>query len=192
VDPARRLATAKDLIGLPEDVAAEVINGTIVEKAAPSAEHGDAQLGLGAIVRREFHGKGGGSRAGGWWVFTEVEIELEAHETYRPDLVGWRRDRVAERPTGRPVRTRPDWVCEILSPSNAQNDLVKKFRVYHRCRVPHYWIVDPQSRSLVVYRFEQAGYLAVLTAMSGESVRAEPFDSIELRIGDIFGEEDEA
>jgi Uma2 family endonuclease len=136
VQPARQLATADDILSLPDEVAAEVVGGTD-----------------------------------------------------RPDLVSWRRDRTPERPSGRPVRTRPDWVCEVLSTSNAQNDLVTKFRVYHRCGVPHYWIVDPDNRSLIVYRCEPDGYLAVLTAMAGATVRAEPFDAIELRVGELFGEE---
>lgn len=45
--------------------------------------------------------------------------------------------------SGPPVRTRPDWVCELLSPSNAKRDLIDKLQVLHANRVPHYWIVDP-------------------------------------------------
>jgi hypothetical protein len=36
-------ATAADLIGLQDSVRAELVAGTIVEKAAPSFEHGNAQ-----------------------------------------------------------------------------------------------------------------------------------------------------
>lgn len=119
--PLRRCATAADLAALPGDPFAEVIEGEIVEKASPSAEHGDAQAGLAAILRRRFHRRGGGSVPGGWWILTEVEIELESHEIYRPDLVGWRRVNLPARPSRRPVRIRPDWVCEVVSPSNAEN-----------------------------------------------------------------------
>jgi len=176
---------------MPEDPRAEVIDGEIVQKAAPSAEHSDAQSALLTWVRRRF-GRGGGGphRPGGWWILVEVEIEIEAHEVYRPDVAGWRRERVPERPRGRPVRMAPDWVCEVLSRSNARNDLVKKFRAYHRARVGHYWIVDPDDETLVVYRWNEGGYLAVLTANKGETVRAEPFDALELPVGVLFGEDD--
>jgi Uma2 family endonuclease len=187
----RPVATAADLAALPQDVHAEVIAGEIVEKAAPSFEHSDAQGGLSQWLRNRFHrGGAGGSRPGGWWIVTECEIELEAHEVYRPDLVGWRRSEVPTRPSGRPVRVRPDWVCEMLSPSNAGNDLVKKFRAYHRCKVPHYWIVDPEGGTLVVYRWQEGGYLAVVTATRGETVRAEPFDAVALPVGILFGEDE--
>jgi Uma2 family endonuclease len=85
-------------------------------------------------------------------IATEVDIELEAHEVYRPDVAGWRRDRTPRMPADRPVRVHPDWVCEVLSKSNKRNDLVNKLRVYHRHEVGHHWIVDPEDRSLLVVR----------------------------------------
>lgn len=177
-------ATAFDLEGLDRH---EVIGGVVHEKAAPTAEHGTAQFSLGHLLWP--FDRGGGGRPGGWWIMTEVEIELETHEVYVPDLVGWRRERVPERPTGRPVRVRPDWVCEILSRTAAKRDLVDKLRSFHRAEIPHYWIVDPANETLTVYRWHQDGYLVALTASRGDFVRPEPFEAIELPVGVIFGDE---
>lgn len=182
-------ATAADLARRAGDPYAEIIDGAVIEKAAPSAEHGTAQGALLATLWQRFYGSGGGGRPGGWWLMTEVEVELEANDVYRPDVVGWRKDRVPERPAGRPVRSRPDWVCEVLSATNADNDLVVKFRAYQRNRVPHYWLLDPESHTLIVYRWTEAGYLVVLTAKRDETIRAEPFDAIEVRVGTLFGDE---
>jgi Uma2 family endonuclease len=179
-------ATAADLVGLDR---AEVMAGEVHEKAAPSAEHGDAQRALAQILGGKFHRRGGGANPGGWWIMTEVEIELETHEVYVPDLAGWRRDTAPQRPTGRPVRIRPDWVCEILSPSTARRDQVGKQRTFHRCGVRHYWIVDPEREVLIVQRWAADGYLVVLTAAKGETVRAEPFDAVELAVGELFGDD---
>ena len=120
---------------------------------------------------------------------TEVEVELETHEVYRPDLIGYRRADLPERPKGSPLRLRPDWVCEILSPGNPRVDTVRKMRVYHRCRIPSYWIVDPRDETLTIYRWSEPGYLAILIAERGERVRAEPFDAVELSVGTLFGED---
>jgi Uma2 family endonuclease len=181
------MATAADLAALSGDCNAEVIGGEIVERASPSAEHGNAQFGLASLLRNEFHGGDGGGRPGGWWIMGEVEIELERHEVYRPDLVGWRQERVPQRPTGQPVRTLPDWICEVISPSNAARDQVTKQRVYQRNRIAHYWLVDPLQRTLLVYRWTEPGYLIVLTAERDETVRAEPFAAVELSLGHLFG-----
>jgi len=84
-------------------------------------------------------------------------------------------------------RPAPDWVCEILSASNAKDDQVTKFETYRRCGVPHYWIADPALLTLRVFRWTPDGDLVALTAEAGQSVRAEPFDAVELEVGVLFG-----
>jgi Uma2 family endonuclease len=182
-------ATDEDLARLPDEMAAEIIDGELVQKAMPSFEHGAAQLGLGGQLTGPFNRRAGGGPPGGWWLATEVEVEYEATQIYRHDLVGWRRESTPERPSGRLVRLRPDWVAEVLSPSNAGNDLVKKLRTLTRHAVPHYWIVDPEHRTLTVLRWTPEGYLTALTADETEVVRAEPFAAIELHVAALFGGE---
>lgn len=169
-----QLATWADLESLADDVRAEVIHGTIVEKPSPSAEHGGSQFAFGLVLGRRFQRRPGGRWPGGWWFGTEIEVEYETHEIYLHDVVGWRRTTVPERPSGRPVRTRPDWVCEILSPSNAKRDVVDKFKVLHASEVPYYWIADPVERTLIVHRWESRGYLTILIRPVRRVLRARP------------------
>jgi Uma2 family endonuclease len=179
---AHGLATAADIV----DDRQEVVRGELVRKASPSFEHGDVQWGIaGALVG--FRGRSRPGRLGGWWLSTEVEIELEAHEVFQPDLAGWRIDRVPERPRGKPVRIIPDWVCEVLSPSTMKRDLGHKLHTYHRAGIGRYWVAEPIGEILTVYRWHETGYVLVLSAVPGDIVRAEPFDAIELDISDIFG-----
>jgi len=186
----RQAATVEDFLAIPEERRFhELLGGEIVEKATPSGEHGDAQAGIVGAVRGPYHRRSGGGGPGGWWIATEVEVLLDGDELARPDVLGWRRDRVAERPTGTPVRVRPDWVCEVVSPSNANTDTVKKLRIYHRAGIPHYWIADPRDSTLSVMRWTEAGYTMVLRAERGETVRPEPFEEIELAVGGLFGDD---
>ena len=188
--PARRFATIADLLAIPEERRFhELLSGEIVEKATPAGEHGDAQSGIAAAIKPPFQRGGGGGGPGGWWIATEVEVALPGGDLVRPDVVGWRRERCPQRPSGTPVHLVPYWVCEVLSPSNASRDTVTKLRLYHRERVPHYWIVDPSNATLTVMRWAEPGYLTVLAAERGEIVRAEPFDAIELEVGPLFGDD---
>jgi Uma2 family endonuclease len=185
-----RRATFADLEVRPEKPYAEVIGGVVVDKALPRFDHGRAQLLLGGVLAPHFdRAPGGADRPGGWWLASECTIELEPHEVYQPDLAGWRRERVHRPPQGYPVRIRPDWVCEILSPSNRRYDTVEKLRVYQRHGVGHYWLLDPDAGTLTVYRDQGGGYLVALVAGAAERVRAEPFDAIELAIGELLGDE---
>jgi Uma2 family endonuclease len=117
---------------------------------------------------------------------TDVTIELAPNQVYRPDILGFRRERVSIRPTDFPVRIRPDWICEVVSPSNPENDRVKKLNHYHRAGVPHYWILDPRDQILTVLRWSEPGYITVQAGIRGEKLRAEPFEEVELDMDDIF------
>ena len=189
---ARHTATAAELLAIPEpERFHEVVDGELVRKTAPSGPHGRAQSRVAAKIGGPYDRRPGGRAPGGWWIVTEVEVELATHQVYRPDVVGWRRERLPELPREAPIRIRPDWVCEVLSESNASNDLVKKMRGYHRAGVPHYWIVDPREETLTVYRWTAEGFLLVLAADQRERVRAEPFDEVQLFVGALFGQDDE-
>ena len=189
-ESVRRQATADDFWAIPEaERFHELIGGELIQKATPSGEHGDAQAGIVGAVRTPFQRARGRGGPGGWWIATEVEVQLEAGEIVRPDVAGWRRERCPERPTGSPVHVRPDWACEVISPSTSTNDTIKKLRLYHRVEVPHYWLVDPRDATLTVMRWSPDGYTTVLSAERGETVRPEPFVAIELAVGTLFGDD---
>lgn len=177
------MATAADIV----DDRQEVVQGELVRKASPSFEHSTTQNAVSGTLNG-FRGRSHPGRLGGWWLGTEVEIELATHDVFEPDLAGWRIDRVPAQPLGRPVRIAPDWVCEVLSPSTMKRDLGHKLRTYHRARVAHYWIAEPIGDVLSVYRWQETGYLLVLSASPGDVVRAEPFDAIEITVADLFSD----
>jgi Uma2 family endonuclease len=187
---ARRIATPDDFWAIPEeDRFHELIDGEIIPKASPSGAHGGAQaLLVGAITpfHRSSRSSGG---PGGWWIALEVEVLLGGGEIVRPDVLGWRRDRCPERPISMPVKQPPDWVCEILSPSNAKHDTVKKLHLYHRSAIVHYWIIDPQEATFTVMRWSPDGYTTLLRAERDETVRAEPFQQVEVPVGTLFGDD---
>ena len=188
--PSQRPATPDDFWAIPEEQRFhELIGGQLIEKASPSGEHGHAQASVVGTVVPPFQRKGVSGGPGGWWIATEVELLFRTGDVVRPDVVGWRRQRCPERPTGNPIELRPDWVCEIVSQSNANDDTVKKLRLYHGVEIPHYWLVDPRDRTLTVLRYSPAGYVTVMRAERGETVSPEPFEAISLAVGVLFGDD---
>lgn len=185
-------ASLDDLLRLPEEGRGyELVGGRLIEKQT-GFRHGRAQARVGRHLGPYDRRFGEGDRPGGWWFLMEQLVRFTPH-VLRPDVAGWRRDNLPEPPAEDEtiVQTRPDWVCEIISPSNAGHDLVKKKRIHHQHRVPHYWIIDPRDDSLTVLRWSPDGFTEILLAQRGERVRAEPFEAVLLQVGVLFGENDE-
>ncbi len=185
-------ATVDDLLAMPDDERFELVDGVLVPKEGGSGRHGRGQAYVASTLIGPFGRRSSGGppeRPGGWWFATEVLVRFSASQVRRPDIAGWRRERLAVMPEVVPVDVIPDWICELLSPTNASNDTVTKMRLYHRSRVAHYWLIDPVAETLSVFRWTDEGYLQVMLAERGERVRAEPFDALEFPLGEFFGDD---
>ena len=120
-----------------------------------------------------------------------IEPEIRSLETFSrlaPDLAGWRRSTTGWPDLdATPVSLIPDWVAEIVSQGHEKHDLVTKPRTLLTAEVPHYWVLDPEEQTLLVHRWSRDGYVIVLRATAGETVRAEPFEAIELDVTRLLG-----
>ena len=65
----------------------------------------------------------------------------------------------------RPIDVVPDWICEIVSPSTASLDRVKKRALYAQQGVKHYWIVDPEARTLEALELSEGRWLELSTTI---------------------------
>ncbi len=184
MDPARRHATYSDLLGLAEDIRAEIIAGEIVTLPAPRPRHSKPQRALGRFIGGPYDDDDGFGGPGGWWIFVEVDVQLGGH-VVRPDLSGWRRARLPV-PDVRPITVAPDWICEVISESNEAHDRVTKRRIYAEAGVAHYWIVDPEARTLECFSLEGGRWVEVGSYDETSTARIPPFLEVELPIGRLF------
>lgn len=187
-DPARRLATWADLLALPEGDRTEVVHGVLVTPPAPLPRHASVTGRLRGFVGRPYDDDDGHGGPGGWWIFLDVDVRFTAHEIYRPDIAGWRRERLPDPWDTRPIDVVPDWVCEVLSPSNVAHDRVTKRHSYAAAGVAHYWLADPAARTLETYRLdpEAKRWMDSGAFDATAKARIEPFEAVELDLARIF------
>jgi len=183
-DAARRLAIYADLLAVPPHIRAELIAGDIVVAPSPTPLHQSTVGSVYAELRAPFErGRGG---PGGWWLIPDVDVAFGPHDVLRPDISGWRRERVPLFPSERPISMQPDWVCEGLSPGSAMRDQGEKRAIYQRSGVARYWIVDPLNRTLSVYRLGADGYILDASVGDRGMARLRPFDSVDLELDALF------
>ncbi|TFL16505.1 Uma2 family endonuclease [Jannaschia formosa] len=168
---AKSPATYDDVLAAPHNKVAELIHGALILHPRPASRHALAAASLASKVGGKFHYD---AEPGGWWILPEPELHLDA-DILVPDLAGWRRDRMPEYPEAPFFETPPDWVCEILSPSTRNHDLIDKRALYFDAGVAFLWLVDPDSLILEAFRHTEAGWTLVGAVENDDEVALEPF-----------------
>jgi Uma2 family endonuclease len=184
--PARKLATLADLLALPDEARFELVDGQLVPKAEANARHSKAAGALRGFIGGPFDEGDGHGGPGGWWILPEMLVSFPP-QVYRPDLAGWHRARLPDPTQENPIVVIPDWCCEVLSPSNAAHDRVRKRRDYAAHGVRYYWLVDPDER--VIEALELAGQSWIESGAWGvdsHDARIPPFDGIPLDVARLF------
>jgi len=85
----------------------------------------------------------------------------------------------------------PDLVVEVLSEGSRNLDRVQKKAEYARAGIPEYWIVDPQTRTVEVYRLENEQYALHHTLTPGDRLTSHQFPGLELSIEELFAREED-
>ncbi len=120
----------------------ELIDGELLVTPSPSWSHQRVVGALFAILRQHVR-----ARQLGEVVVSPFDVILTPKNAPQPDIVFVARER-EDRVSERGVEGAPTLVVEVLSPSRPALDLVKKRKLYFDNSIPHYWIADPEKRSL--------------------------------------------
>ena len=158
--------TSSDLDALPdkEGTRYEIIDGELYMSKQPHYHH---QYVCYEIARQLGNWS---NQAGAGRVIPAPGVIFSEDNDVAPDVVWLSDERLAEvlRDDGH-FHDAPELVIEVLSPgfANEKRDRVAKLQLYSRSGVDEYWIIDWHSRSVEVYRRENAALQ--LTATLNES-----------------------
>ena len=182
---ARKRATYADIEALPDHVVGEILAGNLYASPRPRFRHARAAGWLDRRLGPPFDEGSGGP--GGWWILIEPELHL-GEDVVVPDLAGWRRERLPVFPDVAHLELAPDWICEILSPSTERIDRGLKLQIYAREGVSHLWLLNPDARTLEVFRLRGDEWVVSAVHTGETPVRAEPFEAMELDFKTLWGE----
>jgi Uma2 family endonuclease len=166
----QKLITAEEFARMPDPPDGsqqELVQGVIVTMPPPGFRHGlccskiDRRLGVFVETNRL-----------GYLCCNDTGFISERDpDTVRgPDLSFWTKERLPTPPEGYPDVS-PDLVVEVVSPSDHFSRLQKKLTHYLEKGVRLVWVVDPEDRSLTVYRPDRPmKLLGDKDTISGEEV----------------------
>ena len=117
------------------------------------------------------------------------DVILSRTTVLQPDILMIHRSRIEiVKPHG--VEGAPDLVVEILSPSTRKRDKVVKAAAYAKHRVPEYWLVDPEARTLEQYRLDGERYELAQTYEEEDRVSSDKLPCVSFMLGEVFNEVD--
>lgn len=177
--------TYDDYRTLPEDMSRryELLHGDFYRVPAPTTRHQQILSNLNTLVRE--HVK---SRQLGIVLFAPVDVILGqgyAREVVQPDLVFVAESRRAMVKL-HGIEGPPDLVAEILSPGSAERDRGYKLTMYARHGIAEYWIIDPDTRTLDVYRAGPAQYLAPIRYGERDIMPCALLQDLQIALTEVF------
>lgn len=142
----------------PSNTRQEIIDGEVHEMPAPTVHH---QRTIGRLHQRivseiEAHQKG-------YVVLSPIDVVIQRSplRVRQPDLIFIRAERVEslEALESAPrIEFAPDLVVEVLSPSDALEDLNSKLEDYHALGVQEVWLIGLPSNQISVLSRTETGW----------------------------------
>jgi Uma2 family endonuclease len=164
--PPNRPLTRDDLDRIPDDGHRyELIDGALIMTPAPSPLHqivvANLLLKLAAAAPPELT-----------VLVAPLDVAISADTVIQPDVLVARREDFTERDLPKP----PLLAVEVLSPTTKRVDLLLKWSRLEAAGCPAYWVVDPDTPSLIAWEMRDGAYAQVAKVTGDEVARLEvPF-----------------
>ena len=81
----------------------------------------------------------------------------------------------------------PDFIAEILSPSNTAIEMERKFHLYRESGVREYWVLDPKHKTLYAYVLNN-GTIFPRAYRSSDTAAVEIFPGLSIDLNTVFAE----
>ena len=160
----------------------EIIDGELFMTPSPTPRHqkisGNLFLSIGTFLRSNPLGE----------VFAapcDVVFSRTPLQVAEPDLVFVSKAH-AFIVTEKNIQGVPDLLVEVLSPSTAANDRRVKLSLYERSGVPEYWIVDPQTEIVQVFRLSDGRYADGMEFRKEDTLDSPLLPGLTIPLSEVF------
>lgn len=168
--------TARQFLQLGEDppgVRLELVDGEVAVSPSPIPDHAYTVGALYVILKNHVDENDTGI------VLMDVDTVFGEYDVRRPDIFYFTKAR--QRFIGqKAIEGPPDLAVEVTSPGNARSDRRDKFKLYAAGKVKHYWIVDPQQKTIESYSLRAGKYVGRVRGSGSDVVMLPPFPKLKI------------
>ena len=177
------LLTIADLEIMPDDENRyELMEGELIVSRAPGLSHQRVLGNLLTLINNYLAQESLGE------VFATPGVIFDELNSAIPDIAFVSRERGALIASGERITGAPELMVEIVSPGseNARRDRVVKRQVYGKHGVLEYWIVDPERRTVEVYRVHQKSLELFATLVGQDEITSPLLPHLSFPVSKIF------
>lgn len=176
--------TYKEFLEITKDVErAEFIDGEIILQSTPTLQHQNIIGNLLFEFKKYFNNK----NCKPFIAPFDIILQKENEETRRvqPDLFVLCGEVDI---TKNELNRVPSLVVEVVSPSNASDDYIKKLNLYMKFGVKEYWIVSPKNKNVhvFVYNEENEVYNEPIIYYKDDIVNSSLFEGLSMPLKSLF------
>lgn len=183
--PESKKHTYDEFLQLTKDTErAELIDGEIYMIASPTPEHQRISGNIFFEMKNYFKNKECEPFA------APLDIVLENDSGDKTDIVQPDLMVICDKSkfTSSNYKGIPTLIIEILSPSTAAKDTIKKMDLYMRFKLPEYWIVRPKSKTVDIYVYDEnlRAYTEPMAYSKDDVVKSSIFKDLSIKLENIF------
>ncbi|KRQ87664.1 hypothetical protein ABG79_00465 [Caloramator mitchellensis] len=181
-----RKFTYRDYLNTKEGENIEIIDGIIYNMVAPSRIHQEVSMNFSRIISTYLLNKECRAYAAPFDVrfIKEGQTEDEIDCVVQPDI-SIICDKTKLDDKG--CLGAPDMIIEIVSPSSASVDYIRKLNLYEKHKVKEYWIVNPVDKIVMVFILSKNGeYGKPFIYSENDLVKVNIFDDLNINLKEIF------
>ena len=176
--------TYEEFLSLPEGgpFRYEIIDGDLCMTPSPNTRHQEISRNLSGFFWSFLKTRPVGRSFSAPY---DVVFSKDPLQVVEPDLVFVSKDRLSLI-TEKNIQGVPDLLVEILSPSTESSDRRVKHSLYERFGVPEYWIVDPATNTIQVFRLVDGRYPDPLEYDKSDRLESPLFPGLSIPLSEVF------
>ncbi|MTI96977.1 MAG: DNA-binding protein [Firmicutes bacterium] len=167
--------TYRDYLLLPEEQGFrfEILEGELIKDPSPSVIHQLVLNRLNSLMNSYFlvHDPQG------LLLCAPMDTTFGQQTVVQPDLLYISSDRTDIVRKQRIVGP-PDLVVEIISPGSKRKDRVCKLNIYLRAGVNHFWLVDPEEKTMECFALRDGNYALTASGLDSDLIKPPDFQDL--------------
>lgn len=180
-----KVYTYQDYLELPEEPGYhyEILNGQLIREPSPKVLHQRVSRELGYLLITYFRQ----ADPAGEVFAAPLDVTIQDITVAQPDILyiaGTQRDILRDtRVVGAPTLA-----VEVISESSRRRDRLTKMKIYQQADVSHYWLVDPEEKTMECFALRNGAYTLIVSGMDHEVLEHPEFPGLRIPLADLWQE----